>query len=68
MQLPLEVINAKLGIICFDSRTFGVLAPSADGLDSTDSSVRQPARFGAAQLEPELRFGATRVVYAGFSV
>jgi hypothetical protein len=68
MQLPPEVINAKLGIICFDSRTFGVLAPSADGLDSTDSSVREPARFGAAQLEPELRFGATRVVYAGFSV
>jgi hypothetical protein len=68
MQLPPEVINAKLGIICFDSRTFGVLALSVDGLDATDSSVRQPALFGAAQLEPELRPGAIRVVYAGFSV
>lgn len=68
MQLPPEVINGKLGIICFDSRTFGVLAHSADGLVTTDSSVRQPAPFGVAQLEPELRPGATRVVYAGFSV
>jgi hypothetical protein len=68
MRLSPEVVKGKLGIICFDSRTFGVLdIPSAES-DASASPILRPAPLGLARLEPEPRLGATSVLYAGFSV
>ncbi len=68
MQLSLGAVKGKLGIICFNSKMFGIRASRAGGSGAPAPSIRRlaPKSFPVASAEP--RLGARFVQFVGFGV
>jgi hypothetical protein len=68
MQLFREAVKRKLGIIRFNSRTFGVQTYSASVIGAPAPSICRPSFVEAAQFEAGRRGGASSVSFTGFGV
>jgi hypothetical protein len=68
MQISLQAVKRKLGIICFNFRMFGILASQAGGSSASAPSIRRLSIRRVLDASAEPRLGAHFVQFVGFGV